>query len=251
MNVLVITILILLEITVGLNAAFNDLQTTEITSMKSDSEMENVNESYAISDNDIPLLDNNGLPIDYFAETGDAQGYVFHLWDLASAKPKNLPLIFIRSVDPNITDFRGNQFQGIVLYINNLYFGKCLFTLYTGIPLDIFTGKTFSQALTFQKRFYEQDNENGESGINYWPVRSETYLPMKIYISPSLQDISINSLKIDYNVNSNEDITQKPLIDEVRQIPGSDLYIGKMYFRLGNFPLLVLWFAIELENYSS
>jgi hypothetical protein len=218
--------------------------------MINNSETTSIYESHKKTSSSTPLADGNELPIDYFAQTGDTRGYIFHLWDLASAKPKNLALLFSRSVDPNITDFRGNNFQGIVLYINNLYFGKCLFTLYTGNPLDMFTGKTFSQALTFQKRFHEQDNADGESGINYWPVRAETYLPMKIYMGPSLQDASINSLKIDYHVEANRGITQKPLIDEVRQIPGSNLYIGKMYYRIGSFPLLILWFAIELENYG-
>jgi len=56
-------------------------------------------------------------------------------------------------------------------------------------------------------------------------------------------------LEDDYDVVSNKKITQRPLIDEVRQIPDSNLYIGKMYYRLVGKHVLFLWFAIELENY--
>ncbi|MCK4348937.1 MAG: hypothetical protein KAW47_10005 [Thermoplasmatales archaeon] len=194
-------------------------------------------------------IDFGGLPMDYFAETGDTGGRVFHLWDLASAKPENFQKIFSKSIDPDVLNFRGNNFSGIVLFIKNLYLGKLIFTAYTGKISDALIGRTYSQALTFQKRFYPDDNSNGESGINYWPVRGKESMAMKIYLSPSIENDTINSLKIDYDVVSNKKITQRPLIDEVRQIPDSNLYIGKMYYRLAGKHVLFLWFAIELENY--
>jgi hypothetical protein len=190
--------------------------------------------------------DEGKLPMDDFAESGDTNGRVFHLWDLASAKPENFDKIFDKSLDPDITKFRGVNYQGIVLSVNYLAAGNLVFTMYTGNLIDFLTGTMFSQALTFQKRFYPQDNDKGESGINYWPVHAEEAMHMKIYMSPSIQDATIQSLKIDYDVSSNNRITHRPLIDEVRQIPGSDLYIGKMYYRLADSPMLFLWFAIEL-----
>lgn len=239
-----------IEVNESLNLSVQDILASESVHLGIDDEKRCITEETAVHESDCgPLGD--GLPMDHFAETGETGDRVFHLWDLASAKPKNFPQIFARSHDPSVQNFRGRNFSGIVLYVKDLYFGKLLFTTYTGKISDVLTGRMYSQSLTFQKRFFPEDNNNGESGINYWPVLGEESMPMKIYLSPSIENESINSLKIDYNVNSNKKLTQRPLIDEVRQIPNSNLYIGKMYYRLMGKPILFLWFAIEQESYIS
>ena len=249
----VILIMFLAGFCIGSHRNTDEVKTSEIeepiSSMSQQDASKTIQEETSIIPEKI-LLAEGKLPMDEFAETGDTNGRVFHLWDLASAKPENFEKIFQKSLDPDITKFRGVNYQGIVLSVNYHTFGNLLFTMYTGHMIDYLTGNTFSQALTFQKRFYLEDNEKGESGINYWPVHAEESMNMKIYMSPSIQDETIQSLKIDYDLDTNQKITHQPLIDEVRQIPGSDLYIGKMYFRLGEAPVLFLWFAIELENYD-
>ena len=240
-----------IEINESLNLSVQDIRASESVHLEIDDEKICIMDETAVHESDCGPLGKDGLPMDHFAETGEIEDRVFHLWDLASAKPKNFPQIFARSRDPSVQNFRGRNFSGIVLYVKDLYFGKLLFTTYTGKISDVLTGRMYSQALTFQKRFFQEDNNNGESGINYWPVLGEELMSMKIYLSPSIENESIGSLKIDYDVNSNKKLTQRPLIDEVRQIPNSNLYIGKMYYRLMGKPILFLWFAIEQESYIS
>jgi hypothetical protein len=240
-----------IEINESLNLSVQDIRASESVHLEIDDEKICIMDETAVHESDCGPLGKDGLPMDHFAETGEIGDRVFHLWDLASAKPKNFPQIFARSRDPSVQNFRGRNFSGIVLYVKDLYFGKLLFTTYTGKISDVLTGRMYSQALTFQKRFFQEDNNNGESGINYWPVLGEELMSMKIYLSPSIENESISSLKIDYDVNSNKKWTQRPLIDEVRQIPNSNLYIGKMYYRLMGKPILFLWFAIEQESYIS
>lgn len=192
-----------------------------------------------------PASQSNGLPMDNFAKSGITNNKVFHLWDLASANPKHFAKIFEKSVDPVISDFRGKKFNGIILYVNNWSIGKLIFTSYTGKYTNFLTGKLNSRPLTFQKRFYLQDNAKGESGINYWPMLEKESMSMRIYSGPSIRNPKIHSLKIDYNVSDNKVIRERPLIDEIRKIPGSDLYIGKMYYRLRGKNIFFLWFALE------
>jgi len=176
--------------------------------------------------------------------TVEARGMT--LWDLASLTPEEYHDIFVnKCVTPTIKDFRGHKLNGLILDIANWGIGKRVYFLYTGKMLDALTGKLYSQQLTFQKRFYPADNERGESGINFWPVKGGESMPMKIYLSPAIEDSSIESLKIDYAVPSNNPITEQILVDEVRQIPGSHLYLGKMYYREFGRYLFFLWFALE------
>src|SRR3990167_4406426 len=196
------------------------------------------------------------LPIDRFAKTGAVGDYSFHLWDLASADIDNYEDIFSRAIDPRVEDFRGHKFNGLILYVVAGPAGKALFSLYAGYELDLLPGSLYSKPLTFQKRFYKND-EDGKSGINYWPVLGKESLPMRIYLSPAIVASPlkpINSLKIDYSIPSNKKLFEKPLVDEVRQIPNSNLYIGKMYYReckTGKH-FFFLWFALErVEEGSS
>ena len=178
------------------------------------------------------------LPMDHFAATGQINGRVFHLWDIASARPKNYPKIFQIATEPNLSDFRGHRYNGLILYVKEGALGKAIYTQYTGKNIDLLTGKLYAQALTFQKRFFLQDNKRGESGINFWPIRQVESMPMKIYNANG-------SMNIDYDVLANNPVTERPLLDEIRQIPGSDLYIGKMYFRITGKKIVFLWFALE------
>jgi hypothetical protein len=168
------------------------------------------------------------------------------VWDLASLHPDKYDVLFHNNtVDPKVSDFRGQKFNGFILHVANKELGAIVYKLYTGNPLDFLSNGLTLQALTFQKRFYPQDNKKGESGINFWPVKGEESLPMRIYISPCLSDAQANSLKIDYDVESNDPITQRVLIDEVRQIPYTQLYLGKMYYRICGEPYFFLWFVLE------
>lgn len=168
------------------------------------------------------------------------------LWDLASRSPQEYHDIFLnKCVTPTLKDFRGHKLNGLILDIANWGLGKRVYFLYTGKMLDALTGKLYSQQLTFQKRFYPADNERGESGINFWPVRGHESMPMKIYLSPAIDNPALDSLKIDYAVPGNNPVTEQILVDEVRQIPGSPLYLGKMYYREFGRHLFFLWFALE------
>ncbi|MCK4761550.1 MAG: hypothetical protein KAW12_05060 [Candidatus Aminicenantes bacterium] len=193
-----------------------------------------------------------GLAIDEFAQTGDTGGRRFCLWDLAAAKAGNFKKIFKHSLVPREEDLRGHTFKGNNSHIKFWFFGKFIFSLYVGKLRDVLTGKLFSQPLTFQKRLLDEDmpvkrgkEEGVVSGINYWCRRGRAYLPFKIYVSPAVQDKSLESLKIDYNVVINKWIFHRPLIDEIRRLPDSDLYLGRMYFRLGPFSIPFIWFGIE------
>ncbi|OGQ34215.1 MAG: hypothetical protein A3F16_07685 [Deltaproteobacteria bacterium RIFCSPHIGHO2_12_FULL_43_9] len=191
------------------------------------------------------------LPLNNFAKTGEIGNYSFHLWDLASADRDNYEAIFNRAEDPKVEDFRGHKFNGLILFVTGGIGGNVIFSQYTGYDLDTLSGALASKPLTFQKRFYKRDKDNGESGINYWPMLGQESMPMNIKLSPAIGSTSknpINSLKIDYSVPSNDGIFEKPLIDEVRQIPNSTLYIGKMHYRIGSkigAHVLFLWFALE------
>jgi len=195
----------------------------------------------------------SGLAIDEFARTGNRHDKTFHIWDLAAANPKNLEKIFNLSEEPALKAFRDKIFNGMNFHINLWGLGKLVFALYVGRLRDVFTNRLFSQHLAFQKRLLKKDKivkrkgKEGEvSGINYWCRRDESYLPFKIYISPGIKNGTMNSLKIDYNVILNKRIIQRPLIDEMRKIPGSELYLGKMYFRLGPWSIFFLWFGMEV-----
>lgn len=192
------------------------------------------------------------LAIDDFAETGDTGGRSFCLWDLAAAHAGNFKKIFRHSLVPNKEELFGHTFIGKNFHIKFWFFGKLIFSLYVGKLWDVLTGKLFSQPLTFQKRLLDKDmpvkrgkEEGVVSGINYWCQRRRAYLPFKIYISPAVQDKSLESLKIDYNVVINKWIFHRPLMDEIRRLPDSDLYLGRMYFRLGPFNIPFIWFGIE------
>lgn len=168
------------------------------------------------------------------------------LWELAARNPEEYQDIFVHTcVNPAVDDFRGHKFNGLILAIADGAIGKTVYFLYTGAVLDMLTGKLYSQQLTFRKRFYPADNERDESGINFWPVKGVESMPMKIYLSPAVDDSSLESLKIDYAVPGNNPVTEQILVDEVRQIPGSDLYLGKMYYRELGRHLFFLWFALE------
>lgn len=53
------------------------------------------------------------------------------------------------------------------------------------------------------------------------------------------------SLKIDYSIPENNIIT-RPLIDEVRWIKGTNLVIGKNWYRVALIgPQLSLWFGLQ------
>jgi hypothetical protein len=167
---------------------------------------------------------------------------ITYIWDLASLHESQYTAIFNNAVTPIVSDFRGHKFNGFILYVVNKETGAIVYKMYTGKPWD---GSLNAQALTFQKRFYSQDNAKGESGINFWPVKGEESMPMRIYLSPCISNPRVDSLKIDYNIASNDPVTQRTLIDEVRQIPNTNLYLGKMYYRILGKPCLFLWFALE------
>lgn len=168
------------------------------------------------------------------------------VWDLASLNPKEYESIFqTQTIAPYANDFRGQKFNGFILFVANREIGSIVYKLYTGEPMDVISGTLMLQTLTFQKRFYLNDNEKGESGINFWPMKGEESLPMRIYISPSFSNPALDSLKIDYDVKANDPLTQRILIDEVRQIPFTNLYLGKMYYRILGTPHFFLWFVLE------
>ena len=168
------------------------------------------------------------------------------VWDLAALDYKHYKNIFAnKTVAPMLSDFRGNKFNGFILYVTNKKIGEIVYKLYTGKPCD---STLKLQSLTFQKRFYLYDNEKGESGINFWPVKGVLSMPMKIYISPCITNSRIDSLKIDYDVKSNNPITERILIDEVRQITNTNLYLGKMYSRIFGKPVFFLWFVLEKKQ---
>ena len=78
-----------------------------------------------------------------------------HVWDLASMNPKQYDGIFRNStVTPQVSDFRGNKFNGFILYVANKKIGALVYKLYTGKAMDLFSSSIIAQALTFQKRFY-------------------------------------------------------------------------------------------------
>eukprot|EP01156_Anaeramoeba_ignava_P013037 Anaeramoba_ignava/a500573_13.p1 GENE.a500573_13~~a500573_13.p1 ORF type:complete len:145 (-),score=46.89 a500573_13:45-479(-) len=143
---------------------------------------------------------------------------------------------------------RGNRYDGIVNYVDFGTLGKDVFELLTGQTPDIFTDELFSQGLNFQKRFYPQNDAHNRSGTNYWPMKHSEDYPMKIYISPAVQNSSYYSLKIDYDVYGNNAIEVAPLLDEIRQIPNTNLFVGKMYFRVLDEPIFILWFSLEKRN---
>lgn len=166
------------------------------------------------------------------------------LWDLAAAAPAEYERLFERGSAPSPGDFRGQRLNGLILHVSRGRFGKYIFTQYTGKNADLLTGRLYARPLTFQKRFWPADNAAGESGINFWPVRGAESMPMKIYVGPGLLD-GAPSLKVDYDVPRNKPVVERPLLDEVRAIPGTSLYLGRMYFRLGSHPVPFLWFALE------
>jgi hypothetical protein len=187
------------------------------------------------------------LPLKDFVNSGKPSGPV-HLWDLASAPLGSYSRIFELSETPAPSELRGRHFNGLILLVEEERFGKFLFTQYTGGlrgNLALAAGMMYARALTFQKAFLDRDNEKGESGINYWPLLGKSSMPMRIYSSLALLGVAGQSLKIDYDLSTNLALIQKPLIDEIRRVPGSDLYLGKMYYRVAGHPVLFLWFALE------
>jgi hypothetical protein len=193
------------------------------------------------------LLSAQEFPLEFFAEHGSLPSGTkkVRLWDLASLDAALFPAVFKHSQAPNLREVRGHFFQGMILRVTKWRFGKILFTQYTGGNKDLLKGVLHSRSLTFRKRFFPEDNAVGESGINYWPMKGRESLPMKAAIGPSPRDEGRASLLIDYGVESNPAVTVTPLLDEVRQIPGSQLYLGKMYYRLFGRPIFFLWFALE------
>ncbi len=184
--------------------------------------------------------------LESWTATGDTKkNCELQLWDLASAKPFQYLTVFNRCVEPKLLDFRGRRFNGIVLRVHGGIFGKIGLVQYVGGLRDLLVGSLFSQQMTFQKRFLAQDNDRGESGINYWPVLGIEAMPMKIYVSSSTTTPSKNSLKVDYNVPFNMRILQRPIIDEIVEIPNSRIYLGRMFFRLSTWHIPFLWFALE------
>jgi len=69
-------------------------------------------------------------------------------------------------------------------------------------------------------------------------------MPMKIYLSPVIENRSIDSLKINYAFPSNN-----PLAG-VGQIPGSHPYLGPMYYRGFGRYRFFLGFALGKADFS-
>ncbi len=181
-----------------------------------------------------------------FAATGKLEpGRAPALWDLLSADPELYPGIFRHATTPRLEDFRGQRFNGVILLVQKWELGKILFTQYTGRNADLVTGKLYARPLTFRKRFHGADSSQGESGINFWPVRGTETMPMKISLAQGILDDGRESLLIDYDVPSNRRVTERPLLDEVRRIPGTQLYLGRMYYRVHGLSVPFLWFALE------
>lgn len=178
------------------------------------------------------------------ASTRVEPGSITSLWDLASASPADYEGLFEHCQAPRLEDFRGRRFNGLILHVSKGRFGKYIFTQYTGKNSDLLIGQLYTRPLTFQKRFLPQDNAAGESGINFWPVRGVESMPMKIYLGKGLLD-GAPALKVDYDVARNKPVVERPLVDEIRQVPGTSIYIGRMYFRLGDHAVPFLWFALE------
>ena len=167
------------------------------------------------------------------------------LWDLTSLNPSSYKQLFSACIDPKVEDFRDHRFNGVILLVHYGLIGKIGIALYTGTFSNTIFGVFSSRALCFQKRFLKTDNEKKESGINFWPLRNITSMPMKIYLNASLTVKDLKSLKVDYDVSANIPIVVKPIIDEIRQIPESSLYLGRMYYRLFGLNIPFLWFALS------
>ncbi|MBI3894075.1 MAG: hypothetical protein HY303_21360, partial [Candidatus Wallbacteria bacterium] len=140
-------------------------------------------------------------PLASFAATGRLEtAGAACLWDLLSADPALYAGIFEHATTPRLEDFRGQRFNGVILLVQKWEFGKILFTQYTGSNADLVTGKLYARPLAFRKRFHEKDNAQGESGINFWPVRGTEAMPMKAYLARGILDDERDSLLIDYDV---------------------------------------------------
>lgn len=191
----------------------------------------------------------NELPADCYARTGYLpSGYALHLWDLASLSSDDYDSLWARGVCPQTSEMRGNKFSGITIQVKFGTLGKEVFKVFTDGAVDALFSNSFSSApLTFRKRFYQSDDSKGQSGINWWTMKKGESLPMKIYVSRAEQGVSGDSLKIDYDVTDNNALTERPLLDEIRRLPGTNTYLGKMYFRALGKPVFFLWFALEKQ----
>lgn len=170
------------------------------------------------------------------------------LWDLASLNPSSYRQLYTACVEPKLEDFRDHKFNGLILLVHYGFIGKIGISLYTGTFFNTVFGVFSSRSLSFQKRFLKADNDQKESGINFWPLRNTEAMPMKIYLSPSIVNKELKSLKVDYNVPANLSIIVKPIIDDIRQIPNSSFYLGCMYYRLFGLNIPFLWFALSQCN---
>ncbi|KAJ6253760.1 hypothetical protein M0813_13177 [Anaeramoeba flamelloides] len=183
--------------------------------------------------------------LECYAKTGYLpSGYDLKLWDLASCEESLLQKLFDMGECPTRDDVRGLHFDGIVNYVKFDTLGRAVFELFIH-DFDVLSDKLVTPALSFQKRFYTQTDSEGRDGTNFWSYAHEQMYRMKTYVSPAVQNKSYNSLKIDYTVPGNNVLTTQPLIDEIRRIKGSDIFVGKMYFRVAGEPVFILWFSLE------
>ena len=172
------------------------------------------------------------------------------LMDLAWMRPEQYRRIFAQAATPNIEDFRGSVLRGLILHIRFGHLGAVGFNLYTGRWRELFSGRDYMLQRVFENRFYARDDERGESGVNFWPTRGGTgreIMPMRLEMSPGCGNPEEMTLKMDYRVPSNTPLITRPLLDEVKQIPGTNLYIGKLFFRTFLGKVFFLWFALERQ----
>ena len=188
-------------------------------------------------------------PIDHFAKTGVRPTRALDLWDASAADPKLYKQVFLKSQAPALSELRGRAFKGVITYLHNGALGKLILDgVVTERFGDFLSGRHYLRPYLFEDRFFAQDDAQGRSGVNFLPSVGHENLPMKLELGPSFLDPAGESVKIDYDLPENSSFT-RPTIDELRRIPGSDLYIGQSFMRLKHLKSLpVLWFFFKPDR---
>lgn len=165
-------------------------------------------------------------------------------WDFASLDPKLYKDLFARGETPEPSVLANQTFEGMILHVPWYAGGSRLLPFLAGNYLRALGGAFVGQEHVFENRFGEVRPDGTVRGVNFLPSKGEENLPMALSSAESKLHPGGRALTIDYNLPENA-AYERPAMDEMRRIPGTDWFFGRMSYRVFGMHVPLLWFVMR------
>lgn len=165
-------------------------------------------------------------------------------WDFASLDPKRYKDLFARGETPDPSVLANQTVEGMILHVPWYAGGSRLLPFLAGNYLRALGGGFVGQEHAFENRFGEVRPDGTVRGVNFLPSKGEENLPMILSSAESKLHPGGRALTIDYNLPDNA-AYERPTMDEMRRIPGTDWFFGRMSYRVFGMHVPLLWFVVR------